>query len=180
MLAADVARSLPLEEVEIEHVAGRTLDVRVVPGAEPVVVGMLRSGLFLAEGMREALHDAALVLHRNDADLDEANLAGRVVAIVDAVINTGRSLRSVLAMIVAKRPRKIVVAALVGFRPTLDALAAEFPEIDFVVGRASERSYVGRGGTDTGARLFGTVAWESGAALRAVDLMPPSSEAKVA
>lgn len=162
MLASDVARSLSLEDVDIEHVAGRSVDVRVVPGTEPVIVAMLRSGLFVAEGVRDALLDASLVLYRDERDLHDAAFEGRLVVVVDAVINTGACLRRVVDAARARLPLRVVVVSLVGYRPSVEALAESLPEVEFVVGRLSERTYVGRGPTDTGARLFGTIGWEAG------------------
>jgi uracil phosphoribosyltransferase len=134
---------------------GKSVDVRIPPGREPVVVAMLRSGLFVAEGIREALYASALVLAEPSTDLTTANLSERVVIVVDAVINTGSSIRPLLSHLRQQSSGKLLVAALVGYRPTVESLVEEYPDIDFALGRVSERSYVGRGGTDTGSRLFG-------------------------
>jgi uracil phosphoribosyltransferase len=161
-LAAAVAGYLPLEEVEIEHVAGKSTGVRVQPGAEPIFVALLRAGLFLAEGLWECFPGSALLLHGGHAEtLAPLPAPGRSVVVVDAVINTGRSLRAVLGEVLRAGPAKTVVVTLVGFRPTIEALTAELPEIDIVAARLSDRSYVGRGGTDTGGRLFGTTTWKT-------------------
>ena len=80
---------------------------------------------------------------------------------IDAVINTGRSLVSVLDGIAEKAPAHLLAVTLVGYRSTVEGLAAERPSVDFIAARLSERSYVGKGGTDTGARLFGTTKWAS-------------------
>ena len=155
LLARDVARHLPLEEIEIDHVVVKSIDVRIPLGRAPVVVAMLRSGLFIGEGIREALHDASLVLADSARSVDPSDLSQRVVVIADAVINTGASMRRLLAMTEAAGPEKILVAALVGYRPTVASLVEAYPTVDFMLGRISDRSYVGRGGTDTGTRLFG-------------------------
>lgn len=159
-LATTVARYLPLEEVEIQHVAGVSSGARVRPGSEPIFIAMLRAGLFVAEGMWASFPASSLVLfdgHR--ADLSLVPVAHRTVVVVDAVVNTGKSLRELLDVLAPLRPSKLVAVTLVGYRTTMEALATERPETDFVAARLSERSYVGRGGTDTGARLFGTTTW---------------------
>ncbi len=136
--------------------------MRVRPGDELIFVAMLRAGLFLTEGLWECFPGSALVLHQGHAAAAPPMPAsGRTVVVVDAVINTGRSLRTVLDDVGRLAPAKIVVVALVGYRPTVEALVGERPEVDVLVARLSERSYVGRGGTDTGGRLFGTTAWAS-------------------
>lgn len=40
-----------------------------------------------------------------------------------------------------------------GFRAVIDE---QYPKLDFIVSRTSANSYVGKGQTDTGNRLFGT------------------------
>lgn len=160
-LASVVAASLPVEDVEIEHVVGRSTGVRIRLGAEPIVVALMRAGLFVAEGLWERLPGASLVPLESEARL-ELPAVGRTVVVVDAVINTGRTLRAILNVVQDLGAEKISVATLVGYRPTVVELAKTFPEVDFIAARLSERSYVGRGSTDTGGRLFGTTAWEGG------------------
>ncbi len=158
-LASVVASSLPIEEVEIVHVAGRSMGVQIRPGAEPIVVALMRAGLFVAEGLWERLPGASLVPLANGARL-ELPAAGRTVIIVDAVINTGRSLCAVLDRVQELGAAKALAVALVGYRPSVVELSEKRPEVDFITARLSERSYVGRGSTDTGGRLFGTTTWE--------------------
>lgn len=158
LLAIDVARGLSLEGCEIEHPTGPAIGVRVMPERQPVIVALLRAGLFLAEGIWERLPGGTLVLHdpRQQA-LDVAEFGDRPAVIVDAVVNTGRSMTQVMDTVRRLGARNIMVVTLVGYRPTLEGMAAAMPEITFVAARLSERSYVGKGGTDTGARLFGSV-----------------------
>ncbi|MCY1560461.1 uracil phosphoribosyltransferase [compost metagenome] len=99
------------------------------------------------------------MLHDDRTSLDALPAGGRTVVIVDSVINTGRSIREVLIAVEALQPTSIAVAALVAYRTNLEVLVDEFPNVDFHVARISDRSYIGRGSTDTGARLFGTSTW---------------------
>ncbi len=161
-LAGSVADRLPLEDTAIDHVAGRSVGVAIRSGAEPIIIGMLRSGLFLAEGLWAWLPGSSLILHRTgDGQLDHIPATGRTVVVVDAVINTGKSIRPVLDQLQRAAPEAVVVAALVAHRAGIEALADAYPNTAFVVARVSDRTYVGRGGTDTGARLFGTTRWPS-------------------
>lgn len=161
-LAPSIARSLPLEAYSIQHVAGASEGIRVRPGCEPVFVAMMRAGLFVAEGLWESFLGAALVPKSGDLSSSAvSNLAGKTVVIVDAVINTGESIRKTLATVAPAAPAKVAVVTLVGYRATVESLVAEYPAIDFICARISGRSYVGKGKTDTGARLFGTTTWSS-------------------
>ncbi|NJK33039.1 MAG: hypothetical protein HC927_11870 [Deltaproteobacteria bacterium] len=160
LLAIDVARKLPVESCEIEHPTGTTTGVRVVPERQPVIIALLRAGLFLAEGIWETLPGSSLLLHGPALHtLAGAELSGRPTVIADAVINTGSSMTPVIERVRELGAEEIMVVALVAYRPTLERMALDLPEVCFTVARLSERSYVGRGGTDTGSRLFGTTRW---------------------
>lgn len=159
-LGAVVASYLPIEEVEIDHVAGRSTGVRIAPGSEPIVVALMRGGLFVAEGIWERLPGAALLPYAGGAAAGlDLPAAGRTVVVVDSVINTGRSLCDVLDRVQSLGAARTLAVTLVGFRTSVLGLVETHPDVVFVAARLSERSYVGRGSTDTGGRLFGTTAW---------------------
>lgn len=158
-LAGTVAQKLILEDVAINHVAGSSIGVRVKSGKEPIIVAVMRAGLFVAEGIWSSLPGSSFVLYSPGTNLDAMPVRGRSVIIVDSVINTGRSIREVLDAVMPLQPGSIVVAAMVAYRGNLEMMVNEFPGVDFHVARISDRSYVGRGSTDTGARLFGTTNW---------------------
>jgi len=121
----------------------------------------MRAGLFVAEGLWSSIPGAALVPWGGEpADLSAVPLEGRPVIVVDSVINTGRSIHKTLDLLEVRRPAWITVAALVANSKGLASCASRWPDVEFAVARVSSRSYVGRGGTDTGARLFGTTSWE--------------------
>lgn len=158
-LAGSVAHHLIFEDVAIHHVAGASMGVRLKTGTEPIIVAVMRAGLFVAEGIWSCLPGSSFVLHGDKSSLNALPAVGRTVVIVDSVINTGRTIREVLRTVETLQPASIAVAALVAYRSNLEALVDEFPNVNFHVARLSDRSYVGRGSTDTGARLFGTTAW---------------------
>ena len=158
ILARDVARCLELEECAIEHVTGAQKGVRVSDQSQPSILAILRAGLFLAEGVWEAIPSAALVPW-SPKHQEMPNLPNRPVVLVDSVINTGHSMKQAMDALRAQGHDRIVVVTLVAHRPTMEALVESAPDVSFVVARLSERSYVGQGSTDTGARLFGTTEW---------------------
>lgn len=161
-LAVEIAKTLVLETVAIEHSTGLPSEgVRLRPGAEPIIVAMMRAGLPLALGLWETLPGSSLVFHGTGQDaLEELPACGRSVIVVDAVINSGGSIQKVLEQAAGYEPASLLAVALVGLRPTLERLAQDLPAVGFVVARVSERSYSGSGATDTGARIFGTTTWK--------------------
>lgn len=158
-----LANFVPLEDYDIQHVTGPSRGVRIKEGAEPVILALMRAGLFIAEGIWETLPGSSLVpwASRGGTPLPVIPVNGRTVIVVDSVINTGESLRPVLDAVTRHRPGGIAVGALVAHRPTAQSLEREYPQVNFVVARLSDHSYTGRGVTDTGARLFGTTSWPS-------------------
>jgi len=158
-LAASIAIHLTLEETPIEHVTGPSTGVQIKPGSELIVIAMMRAGLFVAEGIWASIPGSTLVLQSVNVSLQTLRAKDRTIVIVDSVINTGNSIRNVLAMVKKLEPSYVAVASLVAFRGNLDKLVDDFPDVDFHVARVSDHSYVGKGPTDTGSRLFGTTNW---------------------
>jgi uracil phosphoribosyltransferase len=158
-LAMSIGQDLKLEEIAIDHVAGVSTGVQIQIGSEPIVVAMMRAGLFVAEGIWTTLPGSSLVLHSSASTLEAIPAFARTVVVVDSVINSGHSIRTVLKTLSGYQPTKIKVAALVAFRENLEILVSEFPSVDFHIARISDRSYVGKGSTDTGSRLFRTTTW---------------------
>ena len=150
-----------LQPIDIDHVAGPSRGVALGERDAPVVLVLMRAGLFVAEGIWAALPGAALVPWSGDAaELRHLPLASRPLIVVDSVINSGRSIGRALRAALPRQPSWISVAALVANEQGLGSQAAEWPNVDFAIARVSQRSYVGKGTTDTGARLFGTTGWE--------------------
>lgn len=156
-LARDVGRGLELELCDITHPTGQ-------PSAgwrlkrQPRIYAMMRAGLFLAEGIWEMIPGAKLIPLHGSESIPETDTEHPII-IVDSVINSGKSVRALLGHFAEHQNIKVVT--LVGYEETMVALEEEFPNVTFVAARLSLRTYVGKGRTDTGARLFGTTDLES-------------------
>lgn len=160
-LAPFAARRCTLEEVAIDHVAGPSSGVRLTEPLAPIILVLMRAGLFVGEGLWSALPGTALVPWSGDGEaLADAPIAGRPVIVVDSVINSGRSIDRALQQLLPRKPAWVTVAALVANEQGLAGCVERWADVDFAIARVSKRSYVGKGTTDTGARLFGTTAWE--------------------
>jgi uracil phosphoribosyltransferase len=158
-LGVAASQSLELSEVPLDHVAGPSTGVALSGANAPIIVSMMRAGLFVAEGLWESLPGAALVPMYSLESLADAPIAGRTVFLVDSIINTGRSIREVLEYLASRNVGGVVVVAMTAFETGLNRCIVEFPDATWVVARVSQRSYVGVGQTDTGGRLFGTTGW---------------------
>jgi len=162
LLARSVGAGIELDEVSIDHVAGLSSGVALRAARAPVVLAMMRSGLFLAEGIWSCIPGAALVPWNADHDeLADVPLKDRPVILVDAVLNTGSSLLRALELVRSRNPRSISAVSLTAYEGGLNRTMELAPDVTFVTARVSQRSYVGTGKTDTGSRLFGTTDWSA-------------------
>jgi uracil phosphoribosyltransferase len=167
-LAGELAEHLDLAPKEILHPQGKRTGWQLADEAGVALVVFMRAGLYVAEGMRRVLKSAPVhhTSPRRGVGLDDEALRGvlegqpHTIILVDSVVNTGASLEPVLAQFEGKR---LFVASLVTPKPTAERLAAAWPDVCFLFARVSDNQYVGRGGTDTGNRLFGTLGTASGA-----------------
>jgi len=164
-LAGELLERLPLEEVSIQHPQGVRTGFQVRDEDALTLVCFMRAGLYVAEGVRERLPRARLVhvSPQRGAGLSEGEREelgppeGRTFVLIDSVVNTGASLESVLEQLAGAR---LFVLTLVGPVHTAERLAAAWPDVELLYARVSTNQYTGKGGTDTGNRLFGT--WSRG------------------
>lgn len=165
-LGHELTETLELESYTIQHCQGPREGIRIKDEQGVAIVCLMRSGQYLADGLRDVLRQAPLfpVTPCRASGLTEKDLrsildgAPHAIVIVDAVVNTGESLRPVLTQLAAKSGARLHVLAAVAPTPTAEKLAGELPGVTFEYLRLSDNQYVGKGSTDTGDRVFGQVA----------------------
>ncbi|OBV29415.1 hypothetical protein BKN38_02590 [Helicobacter sp. CLO-3] len=117
------------------------------------IIGILRAGLYIAEGIRQIFPNAAFYPIKEVGDLDSEsikNIKTKRLIIADSVINTGKSIKDFLAKTQAQQ---IYIATNVIYKPTIDSIINNCDGL-FTI-RISENSYKGIGSNDTGNRFFG-------------------------
>ncbi|KAK1995252.1 uracil phosphoribosyltransferase [Colletotrichum falcatum] len=153
---------LGVEEYAIAHVQGRTTDgYRLVDENRTAVVALMRGGEPMALGVSEAFPRAMFLHAGGPGDLTPENTAGmKTVVLVDSVINSGKTIVEFVRRIreLDTVERIVVVAGVVQDRAVSDVLEplASAADLSVVALRLSEKKFTGRGGTDTGNRLFNT------------------------
>ena len=163
-LAGALTENLELEEYELPHCQGVRSGIRIKDEQSIGIIAMLRAGIFLSQGVRTLLRNSPLVLAEPERGsgfsskvLDQlSNLGIRHAVLVDAVVNTGSSITPLFPQLRTIGVQRITVIAGVAPYENAHVLALNNPEIDFIYARLSRNSYVGKGSTDTGNRLFGT------------------------
>jgi uracil phosphoribosyltransferase len=157
-LGYELLEEFEITEIEIPHVQGLGKGFEIINKKEIIILAMMRSGLYAAEGIRSLLTDAALILENNDIEtlVKKHIFKEKTIIIVDAVINTGKTINNIIHKLKLCECTKIVVVTLV----LQNEAALNFEEsninINLYALRISENKYIGKGTTDTGNRLFNT------------------------
>ncbi|EGM78304.1 uracil phosphoribosyltransferase [Rheinheimera sp. A13L] len=173
LLAAELAKTLPVQKVEVETVLGKT--EIPVPQQPPVLVTVLRAGLAFYQGFANAFDDAdsgfigayrvegesaeQLEIRMNYAALPD--LTGRDLILIDPMLATGCSLLKVWQLIASQAtPRSVHVAAAIAAPEGVAALQQHLPENSYLwLGaldqQLNEQAYIVPGLGDAGDLCFG-------------------------
>lgn len=173
LMAYEVTRDLPLEEVEIETPLARTKQ-KQLSGKKMAIVPILRAGLGMVDGIT-SLVPAARVghigLYREHDTLEiveyfakmPQDVSERKVFVVDPMLATGGSAIAALTQLTKKYnvpAKNIIFVCLVSAPEGVKALQEAFPEVDIFTAaldeRLDENSYILPGLGDAGDRIFGT------------------------
>jgi uracil phosphoribosyltransferase/adenylate kinase/phosphoserine phosphatase len=159
-----VSEMVGVEAYDMTSVQNKTTDGhRLRDESKTCIVPLMRGGEPMARGVWEAL-PYAMFLHAKEAtDVQAKHLEGKwAVILVDAVINSGESIVKFVRHIrenLSRQIRIVVVAGVVqkgavAESGMLQKDLAGMGDVSLVALRVSSNSYPGKGGTDTGHRLF--------------------------
>ena len=155
---------LGVEECPVMHVQGNmTSGYRLLHERETLVVPLMRGGEPMAFGVNQAFPLARFVHASQPSDIVASHLKDiHNVILVDSVVNSGKSVVDFVRHMQDLCPtiRIVVVAGVVQEQAISEGgLVYEHSrhaKLDLVALRISENKYSGKGGTDTGNRLFNT------------------------
>lgn len=157
-----VSEILGLETHEIHHVQGNMVDGhRLMDGSKTAIVALMRGGEPMAFGVSEAFPEAMFTHAKDPQDLNDQNLSRiKTLVLVDSVINSGKSVKEFVERVrnIDAGIRIVVVAGVVQKKAITGILKelASVDDLSLVALRLSDNKFTGRGGTDTGNRLFNT------------------------
>lgn len=152
LLAYEMLEDFELRETEIKHVQGTKKGMELSDPRDIFIVGLLRAGLFAAQGVRSVFSGSQFILFSENGKI---NCSGKTVIIVDAVVNTGKSIEKAIRYFQDQKAAKIIVATLI-MQKESTKLSTKYKKVSFYALRVSENKYTGKGSTDTGNRLFNT------------------------
>lgn len=170
LMAYEVTRDLPLEDVEIETPICKAT-VKQLKGMDIGIVPVLRAGLGMVDGMLELIPNAKvghIGLYRDPEtkkpveyycklpeDIDK-----RRMIIVDPMLATGGSSCAAIQFLKDRGAKSIALMNLIAAPEGVEVVQKEHPDVDIFIAaldeRLNENAYIVPGLGDAGDRIFGT------------------------
>ena len=154
-MAHEILEEFELTAIDIQHVQGVKSGVEIANKENIVILPLMRAGLYAAEGIRSVFSDSHFIVN-DEITTNTYDFTNQTIIVVDAVINTGKSIEEVLQTLLTFNVNKIIIVTLILQREALQ-LTKKYPVVSFYALRISENKYVGTKETDTGNRLFNTL-----------------------
>ena len=172
LMAYEVSRDLPLEDVEIETPLVKTT-LKTLAGKKVAIIPILRAGLGMVDGILELIPAAKIGhvgMYRDHDTLQPveyfvklpSDISERQLFVVDPMLATGGSAVAAIAALLKRgaQPNSIKFCCLVAAPEGVKVLQDAHPEIDIYAAaldeRLNENGYILPGLGDAGDRLFGT------------------------
>lgn len=170
LMAYEVTRDLPLEDVEIETPIKKD-KFKMLSGKKMGIVPILRAGLGMLDGVLKLI-PAARVGHiglYRDPDTLEAveyycklptDVEERDLIVVDPMLATGNTAIEAIKFIKERNPRSIKLMVLIAAPEGVKQIQEAHPDIDIWTAaldeKLNEHAYIVPGLGDAGDRLYGT------------------------
>ncbi|OUM85047.1 MAG: uracil phosphoribosyltransferase [Bacillus thermozeamaize] len=170
LMAYEITRDLPLQEVVIETPVG-TARSRVISGKKLGIIPILRAGLGMVDGILKLIPAAKVGhvgLYRDHETLQPVvyyvklptDIAERELIVIDPMLATGGSAAAALALLKERGAKSVKLMCLVAAPEGIRRIQEEHPDVDIYVAAVDERlnecGYIVPGLGDAGDRLFGT------------------------
>lgn len=173
LLAYEVSRDLPLEDIEIETPLVKSTQ-KAIAGKKVVIVPILRAGLGMVDGILDLIPAARVGhvgLYRDEETMQPveyfvkmpSNLEDRQVYLVDPMLATGGSAIAAIDSVIERgaKAENIKFICLVAAPEGVKAMQDAHPDVEiFTAGldeKLNEDAYIVPGLGDAGDRLFGTL-----------------------
>ena len=172
LMAYEVTRDMPLEDIEIETPLVKTTQ-KTLSGKKVAIIPILRAGLGMVDGFLAMLPAAKvghIGMYRDHETLEPVeyfvklptDMKERQLFTVDPMLATGGSAIAAIEALEKRgaSPSAMKFICLVAAPEGVDALHAAYPDVDIYAAsldeRLDENSYILPGLGDAGDRLFGT------------------------
>lgn len=173
LLAYEVSRDLPLEDVTIETPLTETTQKQLA-GKKVVVVPILRAGLGMVDGILDLIPAARVGhvgIYRDEETMEPVeyfvkmpdNLFDRQIYLVDPMLATGGSAKAAVEALLKRGAKieNIKFICLVAAPEGVEALHDAYPDLPIYTAALDEKlnedAYILPGLGDAGDRLYGTL-----------------------
>lgn len=170
LMAYEVSRDMPLEDVVIETPMGKSTQ-KTLSGKKVAIIPILRAGIGMVDGILELIPAAKVGhvgLYRDEETLQPheyfvklpEDIASRQLFVVDPMLATGGSTIMAIDSLKERGASNIKFVCLVAVPEGVKALQEAHPDVDIYTAALDERlnedGYIVPGLGDAGDRLFGT------------------------
>ena len=174
LMAYEVTRDLPVEDVEIETPVAKTTQKQLA-GKKLAIVPILRAGLGMVDGIMKLIPAARIGhigMYRDEETLEESlepveyfvklpeDIDQREVLVVDPMLATGGSAVMAIDALKKRGATKIKLITLVSAPVGVETVQKAHPDVDIYTAGLdeglNEHGYIIPGLGDAGDRLFGT------------------------
>lgn len=170
LMAYEVTRDFPLQEVEIETPVAMAT-TKVIAGRKVGLVPILRAGLGMVDGMLRLIPAAKVGhvgLYRDPETLQPVeyycklppDVEERDLIVIDPMLATGGSAAAAITFLKERGARNIKLMCLIAAPEGIKAVEEAHPDVDIFVAavdkQLNDHGYIVPGLGDAGDRLFGT------------------------
>jgi len=170
LMAFEITRDLPLQEVEVETPVSKAKS-KVLSGKKLGIVPILRAGLGMVDGILKLIPAAKVGhvgLYRDPETLKPveyyvklpSDVEERELIVVDPMLATGGSAVEAIESLKKRGAKNIRFMCLVAAPAGVEAMQKAHPDVDIYIAaldeKLNEKGYIVPGLGDAGDRLFGT------------------------
>ncbi|MDR1510350.1 MAG: uracil phosphoribosyltransferase [Synergistaceae bacterium] len=170
LMAYEISRNLPLEEIDVETPV-RSTKCFSLSGKKLAVIPVLRAGLGMVEGILRLIPNAKvghIGLYRDPDTLMPVDyycklpndIGERDIFIVDPMLATGGSASAAISHVKKRGGLRISLVSLIAAPEGVKKVSSEHPAVDIFAAaldsHLNEHGYIVPGLGDAGDRLFGT------------------------